>query len=35
VLGWNERYTSEHVDYLASSISEAVEKLTASPVATA
>jgi dTDP-4-amino-4,6-dideoxygalactose transaminase len=28
VLGWNERYTSEHVDYLASSITEAVEKLT-------
>jgi dTDP-4-amino-4,6-dideoxygalactose transaminase len=29
VLGWNERYTSEHVDYLATSITEAVERLTA------
>lgn len=28
VLGWNERYTAEHVDYLAASIAEAVEKLT-------
>lgn len=27
VLGWNERYTNEHVDYLATSISEAVDKL--------
>jgi perosamine synthetase len=29
VLGWNERYTEEHVDYLAASISTAVDKLTA------
>ena len=27
VLGWNERYTIEHVDFLATSIAEAVEKL--------
>jgi dTDP-4-amino-4,6-dideoxygalactose transaminase len=27
VFGWNERYTSDHVDYLASSIAEAVDKL--------
>jgi dTDP-4-amino-4,6-dideoxygalactose transaminase len=30
VLGWNERYVDEHVDYLAASISTAVDKLTAS-----
>ncbi len=30
VLGWNERYTNEHVDYLATSLAEAVEKLVAS-----
>jgi dTDP-4-amino-4,6-dideoxygalactose transaminase len=35
VLPWNERYTAEHVDYLATSITEAVEKLTAVPVASA
>lgn len=35
VLPWNERYTAEHVDYLATSIIEAVEKLTAVPVASA
>lgn len=35
VLPWNERYTAEHVDYLAKSITEAVEKLTAVPVASA
>ena len=27
VFGWNERYTSDHVDYLAASIAEAVDKL--------
>jgi perosamine synthetase len=27
VLPWNENYTSEHVDYIASAIKEAVEKL--------
>jgi dTDP-4-amino-4,6-dideoxygalactose transaminase len=35
VLPWNERYTAEHVDYLATSITEAVEKLTAVPVVSA
>lgn len=30
VLGWNERYTREHVDYLGASISTAVDRLTAS-----
>jgi perosamine synthetase len=28
VLPWNERYTSEHVDYIARSIRESVERLT-------
>ena len=27
MLRWNERYTNEHVDYLAASITEAVDKL--------
>jgi perosamine synthetase len=29
VLPWNERYTAEHVDFLATSIAEAVDKLVA------
>ena len=27
VLPWNERYTEEHVDYIAAAVHEAVEQL--------